>query len=287
MLISCSDPISGPSSDPKEEIELLPSGRGHRQRLVFWIRPFDGWTKRLRNECQRSPGLKVVDSTFLIEGPYGQYSPVHNYEKVILIAGGSGIAGVLPYIKEYLLPARRSPSQVYYDAMPWSSSSSTTLSLLSAGAEPYTDTYPDHLPENVNETTTRARTRHITLIWTARQRAFLYEIGRRELRPALARDDLDVRLYDTATTATTREQEALLRPDDPGLDVISRRPAIKDIVLDLVRDFHTGSTGICGGRTAVLVCGPGGMADEARLAVHRALKEGYTGVEYFEEAFGW
>lgn len=287
MLISCSDPISGPSSDPKEEIELLPSGRGHRQRLVFWIRPFDGWTKRLRNECQRSPGLKVVDSTFLIEGPYGQYSPVHNYEKVILIAGGSGIAGVLPYIKEYLLPARRSPSQVYYDAMPWSSSSSTTLSLLSAGAEPYTDTYPDHLPENVNETTTRAKTRHITLIWTARQRAFLYEIGRRELRPALARDDLDVRLYDTATTATTREQEALLRPDDPGLDVISRRPAIKDIVLDLVRDFHTGSTGICGGRTAVLVCGPGGMADEARLAVHRALKEGYTGVEYFEEAFGW
>lgn len=91
----------------------------------------DGWTKRLRNECLRSPTL-TVDSTFLIEGPYGQYSPVHNYENVILIAGGSGIAGALPYIKEHLLRTRRSVSQVHNDAAPSSSSSSSATLLLSA-----------------------------------------------------------------------------------------------------------------------------------------------------------
>jgi hypothetical protein len=29
------------------------------------------------------------------------------------------------------------------------------------------------------------------------------------------------------------------------------------------------------------------MADEARIAVHRALKRGCHSVEYFEESFGW
>lgn len=40
-------------------------------------------------------------------------------------------------------------------------------------------------------------------------------------------------------------------------------------------------------RTAVLVCGPAEMADEARMAVHAVLKQGYRDVEYFEESFGW
>lgn len=43
---------------------------------------------------------------------------------------------------------------------------------------------------------------------------------------------------------------------------------------------------IPGGRIAILTCGPGAMADEARAAVHQALKNGKRGLEYFEEAFG-
>jgi len=187
-----------------------------------------------------------------------------------------------------LLRTRRSVSQVHNDAAPSSSSSSSATLLLSAadGADADTDTETAPDSRSSRSMTTRIRTKHITLIWAARQRAFLYEIGRRELLSALARDDIDVRLYATSTSTPTAGQEALLPPDDPGLgfspDVLFGRPDIKGMILDLVRDFHAGGT-----RTAVLVCGPGGMADEARLAVHRALKEGYSGVEYFEEAFGW
>ncbi|KAJ9212356.1 hypothetical protein DTO166G4_5987 [Paecilomyces variotii] len=254
-----------------------------RRKLVFWIRPFDGWTKRLRDECLRSPGCRL-ESTFLIEGPYGHTSPTRHYENVIFIAGGSGVAGVLPYIEEHILSTPSHSSEAITECAPISSSSSATL----LNAE-------TNLPAG-NKTT---RTRNVTLVWTARQRALLHEIGCRELRPALGRKGFDARFYATRdpeppkTDASAGDETNIVMPtentkllqEDSNLNIASGRPDIKSIILGIVRE--SGPTGLYAGKTAVLVCGPGGMADEARLAVHQALKEGYSGVEYFEEAFGW
>ncbi|KAJ9366216.1 hypothetical protein DTO282E5_9105 [Paecilomyces variotii] len=254
-----------------------------RRKLVFWIRPFDGWTKRLRDECLRSPGCRL-ESTFLIEGPYGHTSPTRHYENVIFIAGGSGVAGVLPYIEEHILSTPSHSSEAITECAPISSSSSATL----LNAE-------TNLPAG-NKTT---RTRNVTLVWTARQRALLHEIGCRELRPALGRKGFDARFYATRdpeppkTDASAGDETNIVMPtentkllqEDSNLNIVSGRPDIRSIILGIVRE--SGPTGLYAGKTAVLVCGPGGMADEARLAVHQALKEGYSGVEYFEEAFGW
>lgn len=253
------------------------------RKLVFWIRPFDGWTKRLRNECLRAQGHRF-ESTFLIEGPYGHTSPIHHYENVIFIAGGSGIAGALPYIEDHILRTASQSPEAVSECIPVSSSSSATLL-----------TTETNSPVDANATMTR----NITLVWTARQRALLYEIGCRELRPALSRKDFDARFYATRdpeppkADAPSQEETNPLIPtestkllqDESNLNIATGRPDIRSIVLDIVRE--SGPAGLYPGKTAVLVCGPGGMADESRLAVHQALKEGYSGVEYFEEAFGW
>ncbi|KAL1885602.1 hypothetical protein Plec18167_001097 [Paecilomyces lecythidis] len=284
--LGMSDANTNSCSDTEESLMTLGSGESFlpaRPKLVFWIRPFDGWTKRLRNECLRSPGCRF-ESTFLIEGPYGHTSPIHYYENVIFIAGGSGIAGVLPYIEEHILRTGSYAPDAITESAPISSSSSATL----LNAE-----------TNTPAGTKTTRIRNVTLVWTARQRALLYEIGCRELRSALARKDFDARFYATrdpeppkadasagdGTNLSMPTENTKLLQEDSTLDVMSGRPDIRSIILDIVRE--SGSTGLYAGKTAVLVCGPGGMADEARLAVHQALKEGYSGVEYFEEAFGW
>ena len=41
------------------------------------------------------------------------------------------------------------------------------------------------------------------------------------------------------------------------------------------------------GSTAVLVCGPAQMADDARKAAVEAVADGHAGLGYFEEYFGW
>ncbi|KNG89121.1 FRE family ferric-chelate reductase [Aspergillus nomiae NRRL 13137] len=83
-----SDSSSG-SRTPPEDIPSL--DKSQRQRLVFWIRPFDGWTRHLRQQCIKSHG-RTLDTTILLEGPYGEQFPLWEYESILLIAGGTGIA---------------------------------------------------------------------------------------------------------------------------------------------------------------------------------------------------
>ncbi|GES66786.1 FRE family ferric-chelate reductase [Aspergillus terreus] len=70
-------------------------------KLVFWIRPFDGWTRHLQQQCTRSPDRKL-ETALLVEGPYGEPFPLSNYESVLLVVGGTGIAAAVPYIQDHL-----------------------------------------------------------------------------------------------------------------------------------------------------------------------------------------
>lgn len=69
-------------------------------KLVFLIRPFNGWTKRIRDQCLKA-GPEGLSAKLLVEGPYGEHSPVLSFENVIFIVGGTGIAGAIPYLQEY------------------------------------------------------------------------------------------------------------------------------------------------------------------------------------------
>ncbi|PWY68399.1 FRE family ferric-chelate reductase [Aspergillus heteromorphus CBS 117.55] len=97
-----SDSSSGPLSTP-DEMQLKHDNE-KELRLVFWIRPYDGWTRSLRQQCVQSPDL-MVSPTILLEGPYGSQFPLWNYESVLMIAGGTGIAAVVPYIQDHILRA--------------------------------------------------------------------------------------------------------------------------------------------------------------------------------------
>ena len=69
------------------------SGVSTRTPLVFLIKSRTGLTRKLMRFAQQRAALKV-----LIDGPYGghELSLSSRYDQVILVAGGSGISGVLP-----------------------------------------------------------------------------------------------------------------------------------------------------------------------------------------------
>lgn len=291
-------------SREQEHQELNPS-----YKLIFWIRPFDGWTHRLRDECSKNPDKTITNANFLLEGPYGMRAPVYNYENVIFIAGGTGIAAALPYIEDI---ARRATSASDFNKHPEHQSSSSSSS--SAGLLPSQNadrpSFPTTSPSDIN--IAPPRTRKITLIWAARQAAFIHNLASQELGPVLQQCgdclSIDAQFYSTEHVHTTHrsqhplqqqqqcpsldeggkvltENTRLLSPkslpdtDFEAVDIEDGRPDIKRSIMRAIDDDAS--------RTAVLVCGPAGMADEARVAVHHALKEGTRGVEYFEETFGW
>ncbi|KAJ5586642.1 hypothetical protein N7450_006429 [Penicillium hetheringtonii] len=208
-----------------------------RLKLIFWVRPYDGWTQNLRRECLRSKG-QPVKTTILLEGPYGHNVPLWRYESVLMIVGGTGIASAVPYIQDHI---RRS---IY-------------------GGEVAKD---------------QSRIRDIELVWTARQTSFLHDVASRELRPALGRDDFQASFYTTRPSVETPQNELV----GLGFQISTGRPHIQSLIMSRACDASA-----AGSTLAVLVCGPAGMADEARSATHLAMRQGYRSIKYVEESFTW
>ena len=69
--------------------------------FTFLIRPYSGWTRRLKSQC-RSSESGSTSVNVCIEGPYGHRSPLHTFENVLFVVGGTGISGALPYLQEHI-----------------------------------------------------------------------------------------------------------------------------------------------------------------------------------------
>lgn len=218
------------------EIRSLPTGgveyEGQSQyKLVFWIRPFSGWTQSLRDTCLKAP-RSPVQVKLLLEGPYGQSHAIHNYDNVLYITGGTGISAAACYLTDHVYRSSKSP--------------------------------PD------------TRTKNITLLWTARQAELIQHVASHELAPIL-------KLNEVRTSFFATSGHESLAPSE--IQITRHKPDITEYIRRYVANAALES--IPGVRTAILVCGPAAMADEARAAIQGLLNEGRRGVYYFEEAYGW
>ncbi|KAL4803397.1 ferric reductase like transmembrane component-domain-containing protein [Aspergillus unguis] len=280
-------------------------------RLVFWIRPYDGWTRKLRDSCRASKQAAEdnqasklpmdISINMLIEGPYGHEFPLWNYERVLLLAGGTGIASAVPYIHEHIRRANSFPG--------------------SCGEE-----------EQVAQNKAGTRITSMHLVWVTRQAAFIDSLAGQELSTALGRDDFHGEFYVTAGLGASAvpclprfragnlqiqmghddgdlsvsapaphpapdpDPELELDPDaypapdaDPNTPrgntntpiIMHGRPHLDKTISMFAEEAHRSEAS-----TAVIVCGPQKMADEARAAVHRASGQGFA-VRYVEESFSW
>ncbi|KAF1350172.1 ferric reductase NAD binding domain-containing protein [Delphinella strobiligena] len=128
-----SDPSSPPTPTEKNtRIDSLTPALAENttaQTLSFWIRPYDGWTRRLRNQCTKSPS-SVCYPRLLVEGPYGGSENLHAFDTVIFIAGGTGITAAVPYIKDHLHRSHKGASRITDMKLIWSSRRATFVKLV-------------------------------------------------------------------------------------------------------------------------------------------------------------
>ncbi|KAI3282570.1 hypothetical protein CBS147309_620 [Penicillium roqueforti] len=158
----------GPSDQdyPESSENMSKQEKLSKLNLTFWVRPYDGWTRHLRQQCLSSPA-KTSKTTILLEGPYGETFPLWRYESVLIIVGGTGIASAVPYIQDHL---RRSVED-------W-----------------------DESPEME-----KTRVRDMELVWTTKQAAFIRDVSRRELKRALKREDFSASFYATRDSTASSE----------------------------------------------------------------------------------
>ncbi|KAH8899108.1 ferric reductase like transmembrane component [Thozetella sp. PMI_491] len=80
-----------------------PSGGRSELAMTFLIRPYDSFTKRLRDAAHRA----YPQPTYLpmiAEGPYGRTHSFHHFDHILFVVGGSGIVVPLVYIESLLKP---------------------------------------------------------------------------------------------------------------------------------------------------------------------------------------
>lgn len=93
--------------------------QAHRTQLEFLVRPQKGLTGSLKNKIIKQGG-KLSQMRILLEGPYGMSHPLHDYDTILFIAGGTGISPVLGYLQSLrVLSQNRSVTQKLYVA--WAS----------------------------------------------------------------------------------------------------------------------------------------------------------------------
>ncbi|KAF7556911.1 hypothetical protein G7046_g6172 [Stylonectria norvegica] len=208
---------SGANSDPTgDDSDIDPSS------MTFLIRPYDGFTSRLRETAAASWPRKVPVRV-LVDGPYGHTQPFHLYDNVTFVVGGSGIVVPLSYLRS--LTGTSSP-------------------------------------------------RAVRIHWAVREPAFALEVLRNDIGEALGSSNLTIELH---LTSHTRDD---LNDWPAQVTVRSGRIDARSAIMSARAKADKGFT-------AVVACGPGQMADDARRTVVDLLAQGATRIEYFEESFQW
>ena len=217
-------PLLAPATNPSEAGDAGLDVESKKQHMTFLIRPYNGFSGRLRDTLVDEQ-LTAAPLRVLVDGPYGHTQRLHQYQRVLFIAGGSGVVVALSYLNTLCQETK-------------------TLST-------------------------------VELHWAVREPGFARDVLATEAKEAITTGRLSVHLYVSSQLNSLNIGEV---PSQVEQHI--GRPNIHSIVL-------SAASGAQGGNLAVVACGPARMADDSRLAVVDALREGNHHIDYFEESFTW
>ncbi|KGO39956.1 FAD-binding 8 [Penicillium expansum] len=243
-----------PSSGANNE-KSAPAFR-NAHKLIFYVRPYDGWTRRLRDQCRKAGG--IINPKLLLEGAYGHSEPVYAYNTLLIIVGGTGIAVAVPYLLDHIARLKEGKTKTTKIQLVWSVRQK----------DMFNEVFNEELAEIMQHNDIR-----ITVFCTRLSK----------ITSDSESDDVTLSKEISSGVAPVIKATGADSPTSKsGVRFTPGRPNIHDAVMSEVQEAQTSSANL-----AVLTCGPAQMADECRGTVYEAMKKGFRDIEYFEEAFGW
>jgi predicted ferric reductase len=222
--------------------------------IRFLIRPHSGITSRCKHRLAGSSSSSAAKLSVYTEGPYGGHRatlhPLFSADTVLCVAGGIGITHVLGFLQEYYASAK----------------------LRGDGGKRRNRGY-------------KAKQR-LVLAWSAKEMHFIEHV-RREFLIDVAGSE-----YLFWCTAPACSGAADLSCRDFSEKGQSQDGSPERVGAAVVREGRMDIGAVLracaepGRQTAVLTCGPGGMADEVTKQVVSCVKDGLR-VDLVEEAFAW
>jgi hypothetical protein len=224
------------------------------QKMVFYICPQRGLTKRISRLVELGKTANVS-----VDRPYGTVIRPKvelRYDKALLIAGGGGISGVLPWLEHFSREMTKETSVITSVTLVWVMRSRASSSWVSDELAAITRTA---LSGSVKVDF------WITALGVAKQQSGVAPEGK----------EMNAGVHQVGGTSSEFESEAL------GTAHYGQRPHIPHIL----------KTYLSKGRTIVLGCGPESLKIDLSNAVAAAQKGVFQGkareVRLHTETFGW
>ncbi|KAI9647605.1 hypothetical protein NHQ30_003990 [Ciborinia camelliae] len=222
----------------------------NRTSVQFLIRPHSGMTSALHRRLLSSRFSTSMETPIYIEGPYGGHratlQPLLIADTILCLVGGIGITNALGFIQAYI---NRNLETV----------------------------------ENPTRTSTNRimkRAKRFILAWSAKEMALIDHVKRNFLVHTISQNlnGVECLVWCTGSPDATQNRDSVddSKPQEI-MAVVMGRMDIATVIRSSVEENL---------QTAVLVCGPGSMADEATREVVKCVKNGFK-VDLVEEAFAW
>ncbi|KAI1171228.1 ferric reductase like transmembrane component-domain-containing protein [Nemania sp. FL0916] len=256
-------PVTESKYQIKSTAEVVaPEAHKHNDNVSFQllIRAHSGMTAKLHRFLATHPERPRVEISLYTEGCYaGHYATLQSLftaDTVLCLVGGLGITNALGFVQEYVNSGTEGEA---------------------AGTK---------------ARGVMRRARRFVLAWSAKERAFIDYVRRNFLAEA---QGVELMFWHTGSDTSSKNEDAAHKSDSSPDDEIQKVDAHKPEAMDAAAEVTVGRMPIAsvirsslevGRRTTVLVCGPGRMADDARLQVVSCVKDGFS-VDLVEEAFAW
>lgn len=250
--------------------------------LHFLCKPRGGSTSLLRASVERAlanaipEDLGALKLGVLLEGPYGATHRLDGFDRVLLVAGGSGITALLPYISSQasqvsvvwmVQDAAQAEDVLVNELRQFAIGTAHVDVWVTGGTMP--SGCMNGWPLGASMTPQRAASPE-----------FPRPVAFSEYRCSYNSYMYKPTLSSPGAKHVLAGYTVVEKGVHPGRVCVRwGRPSVAEIL-----ERHLGGHG----RLAVLACGPDGMMDDMRAAV--AASYGWVGgdqVQYFEEAFSW
>lgn len=233
---------------------------GGRASLRFLTRVHSGATATLHKRLTSSyssasfgGGLPRIEVPVYNEGPYGGHRakllPLYTADTILCLVGGIGITNALGYVQEYANAGNRRRR---------------------AGGGDDADSASRGIMK---------RASRLIIAWTAREMALIRHVERSFLAEV---EGVEYAFWCTGSAAAGGETGPV--GNGGGTTVAGKPAAVGAGRMDLRAVIRSAAGD--GNQTAVMLCGPGGMADEATREVIDCLKDGFA-VRLVVEPFAW
>ncbi|KAK7223108.1 hypothetical protein V2G26_011111 [Clonostachys chloroleuca] len=249
-LLENSDESPDAPNTPLATGTMTPSISATGDTMTFLIRPYDSFTGRLR-DAAAAAWPKPATIRVAVEGPYGHTQPLHRFDHVLFIVGGSGIVVPLSYLRRLREETPR-PKTVHIH---W------TVREPALAEEVLRRDFAEALGGEGDE---------------LRLDVYLTSSGANEVQTLMGGRSAGLSRRAVAGRAEEEAEDKVVQYHHGRVDV--RRVLVGEC------ENATGSS------LAVISCGPSAMQDGARQAVVQAMgvpANSSLRIEYFEESFTW